>query len=116
MKTAQETLFELIKKEAIARGQEINPDWFDDLKKDPAHKIVLEAMESFAAQSVREDRESRWISSKDRIPKNNERVLAHTGFRMLEQSYSLGSDQDDEWFKRSFPHWQPLPSPPTNKG
>ena len=54
-----------------------------------------------------------WISVKDKLPENLELVLCctHLGY-MVSNSYSLHSDQDDEWFRQRFTHWMPLPPPP----
>jgi hypothetical protein len=56
--------------------------------------------------------QSEWISVEDALPKNKENVLCYNGYRMIENSYSMFTDQDQNWFKNRFTHWMPLPSPP----
>lgn len=77
---------------------------------DAVLKVVDEAAELYA-----ESKEQKWISVKERLPEKNKRVLCFDGFRMMGNSYSSYSDQDEEWFKRSFTHWMPLPNPPEFK-
>lgn len=57
-----------------------------------------------------------WINTKDEIPKSNEHVLCITNDffnRIVEQSWSKGCDQNEDWFKKGFTHWQKLPIKPT---
>jgi hypothetical protein len=41
-----------------------------------------------------------WIPVNERIPKNNKKVLCFNGYRMIENSWSMHTDQDAEWFKK----------------
>lgn len=85
---------------------------------------ALKAMSDFAAQSVREDRESRWISAKQK-PETHELVNvlmtngAITVGRFLNTNKwgiytSTGIDIESQTNRVEL--WQTLPSPPTNKG
>lgn len=60
------------------------------------------------------NRDDGWILVADRLPKNRESVLCYDGEwgRMVEESYEECTDQNAEWFKRTFTHWRPLPAPP----
>jgi len=46
-----------------------------------------------------------WIPVNERIPKNNKKVLCFNGYRMIENSWSMHTDQDAEWFKKTFTYW-----------
>ena len=54
----------------------------------------------------------RWVASADRIPENRQKVLCYTGHRMIENSWCMHTDQDAEWFKRTFTHWTEDVLPP----
>ena len=54
----------------------------------------------------------RWVASSERIPENRQKVLCFNGYRMIENSWCLHTDQDAEWFKRTFTHWTEDVSPP----
>ena len=71
---------------------------------------------AYIAGTTAERERERWIPVSERLPENNEYVLCLTQLgRVIENSYMHHTDQDVEWFKRSFTHWLPksvLPSPP----
>ena len=57
---------------------------------------------------------SNWISVKDRLPENGDRVLTYNSFDGICTGRHLG---DGRWrVKTSYPdpvtHWMPLPEPP----
>lgn len=54
----------------------------------------------------------RWVASTDRIPENRQKVLCYTGHRMIENSWCMHTDQDAEWFKRTYTHWTDDVLPP----
>lgn len=57
-----------------------------------------------------------WIDVKDRLPDESEEVLCFTKFgRIIQNSYQEYTDQNKEWFRDRFSHWQPLPSPPNTE-
>lgn len=57
-----------------------------------------------------------WISVKDRLPKNDWRVLVYDKYLGIAEGYCISAD--DTWWlyypvKRIFPsYWMPLPEPP----
>jgi len=53
-----------------------------------------------------------WVDSSERIPENRQEVLCFNGHRMIENSWCLHTDQDAEWFKRTFTHWTEDVLPP----
>lgn len=86
---------------------------------------AIKAMQSFAAQSVIEDRESRWVSVKERLPETetgcytsngtNGQIAYLTGMTSTKTGLRMWQE-DDGYFHHDITHWQPLPSPPINKG
>jgi hypothetical protein len=53
-----------------------------------------------------------WVLIKDRIPKENERVLLFNGFRIFDLSWMQWTNHDEEWLRKEFTHWMPLPPLP----
>ena len=57
-----------------------------------------------------------WVSVKDRLPKNDWRVLVYDKYLGIAEGYYISAD--DTWWlyypvKRIFPsYWMPLPEPP----
>jgi len=63
---------------------------------------------------------SEWISVKDRLPKENEEVLAFSGFIFyalnVNHLYENGFfDLVEEIVYQNVTHWMPLPNPPEEK-
>lgn len=53
-----------------------------------------------------------WVASAEQIPENKQKVLCYNGYRMIENSWCMHTDQDAEWFKRTFTHWTEDVLPP----
>lgn len=69
---------------------------------------------------VEEPKSGEWISVKDRLPEDNENVLAHTRYGEIRVFLS---DEEGDWFDErgrfysrntsgAVTHWMPLPEPP----
>lgn len=56
---------------------------------------------------------NQWISVEDRLPEDNENVLCYNGYRIVDNSYSMYTDQDQFWFKKRFTHWMYIPALPS---
>lgn len=61
---------------------------------------------------------SNWISIKDRLPSDREKVLVTDGMQIciafiqsLNKRFTQINTWDD-WIHESITHWQPLPEPP----
>lgn len=55
-----------------------------------------------------------WISVNDLLPMENQEVLCFNLFgRIMQKSWMQYTDQDAEWFKKNFTHWQQLPNEPS---
>ena len=52
------------------------------------------------------------VAVTEKIPENRQRVLCYNGHRMIQSSWCMHTDQDEEWFKRTYTHWCTLPVPP----
>ena len=75
---------------------------------------VLSAMNEFAtlhAQKIA-DKMVEWISVKDKLPEEHEDVLCYNGYRISSHNWCKHTDQDDDWFKKTFTHWCKLPNTP----
>lgn len=88
-------------------------NYMRDAKNDRCYNRVLDKLDVALKELSKLKEERKWISVDTLLPKNNEQVLCYNGYRMVENSYSIGSDQDAEWFKQKFTHWQPLPEVPS---
>lgn len=62
---------------------------------------------------------NKWISVKDKLPKDNERVLVALSQDLAMSYTNIDTDRMESgkwvrWNKR-VTHWMPLPTPPTEK-
>jgi hypothetical protein len=73
---------------------------------------IFEIGAEFALSLSTENEAEKWISVMHSLPENNVNVLCYTGWKMTENSWSEGSDQDRQWFRKVFTHWRPLPPRP----
>ncbi len=53
-----------------------------------------------------------WMTPRERMPENGQKVLCYTGYFMVESSWCMHTDKDAEWFKRTFTHWTEDVLPP----
>ncbi len=75
---------------------------------------AIAAMNEFAtlhAQKIA-DKMVEWISVEDKLPEEHEDVLCYNGHRISSHNWCKYTDQDDEWFKKTFTHWCKLPKIP----
>ena len=88
-------------------------------KADRDIRDMLDEIEGISATDVQPV--DRWISVKDRLPNDRERVIVHTvegsvlemKFDKRRESWGRLDIDGMEWFGKSFvTHWQPLPEPP----
>lgn len=56
--------------------------------------------------------ELEWKLVTQEIPKNRQRVLCYNGRRIIDTRWEMYTDQDEEWFRRTFTHWCSLPDLP----
>lgn len=72
---------------------------------------IIEAMDE--AYKLKSDE---WVSVEAALPEAKEKVLAINNFKFMRQAdWEYGCDQNKQWFKNTFTHWQPLPKPPTHE-
>ena len=74
--------------------------------------LICGAMDEYASLRTQQLQEPKWISVKERLPENRQRVLCYGGSYMGEDSWEKYTDQDDKWFVKRYTHWQLLPEPP----
>jgi hypothetical protein len=55
-----------------------------------------------------------WVRCEDGLPDERKQVLClgRVWNRQCQQSWEEHTDQNKDWFKKTFTHWRPLPSPP----
>ena len=75
---------------------------------------AINAMHEFAALHAQKiaDKMVEWISVEDKLPEEHEDVLCYNGHRISSHNWCKYTDQDDEWFKKTFTHWCKLPKIP----
>jgi len=85
------------------------------IKQDLAHRKLIKKLQlerDELKKQLRIGGVSKWVAVKENTPKENERVLAHNGYRLVETSWQEYTDQDEEWFKKRFTYWTKTIKPP----
>ena len=83
-----------------------HPQDYDDIP-----QWHIDELEAYAAQKIA-DKMVEWISVKDKLPEEHEDVLCYNGYRISSHNWCKHTDQDDDWFKKTFTHWCKLPNTP----
>jgi len=90
-------------KEAFQSGQK----WGDYTSDKNFNDFIDKHKEALLLHSV-----INWVAVFDKTPAENETVLAHNGYRIIETSWQEFTDQDEKWFKSTFLYWTKTFKPP----
>ena len=78
-------------------------------------RIRIEAFKAgadYVSLRTQQLQEQQWISVKERLPEDRQRVLCYSRSYIGQDSWEKYTDQDDKWFVRRYTHWQLLPPKP----
>lgn len=68
--------------------------------------------QKIADKMVEEMLREEWVKASDKLPKEHSQVLCYNGFRISQHSWKQYTDQNADWFKKTFTHWRELPKLP----
>lgn len=103
------TIEDVLKKKFL--GLEDREGYGDSITYDLADQCAKIAMTEYASLN-----RQGWTRVEDGLPENRESVLCldRVWKRQRQNSYEEHTDQNKEWFIKTYSHWMPLPTKPND--